>query len=538
MNLSFGQHIFIISNCNKSFFNIYSMKTIKTLKVVSVNKVLILMCMLCIHTSLKSQDNNIGAFSGMTNVGGPRIEGTTSYDPVLQQYIMTGSGVNMWFTQDQFNYLWKKIKGDFILTARVEFVGKGKEAHRKIGWMVRNSLDSNSAHIDISVHGDGLTALQFRRAPGANTEEVRMKDSLPNIVQIERKGKDYTISVAKYGDPLVSETMHADFLNDEVYAGLFVCSHNPANLEAAKFSNVRIVFPAKENFVPYKDYIGSYLEIMDMETGNRTIRFSAPNSIQAPNWTKDGKSLIYNCEGHLYNFDLKTGKPKEINTGSAINNNNDHVLSFDGTMLGISNHSVSDDSKSIIYILPVKGGEPKRITKTGPSYLHGWTPEGKDLIFTGERNGQFDIYKVNIRTGKEIRLTDAQGLDDGSEYTPDGRYIYFNSNRTGTMQIWRMKSDGSEQRQITSDGYNNWFPHISPDNKWIVFLSFPKEVSSGDHPFYKHVYLRLIPVEGGIPKVVAYLYGGQGTINVPSWSPDSKKIAFVSNTDMPVLKQQ
>jgi Tol biopolymer transport system component len=100
------------------------------------------------------------------------------------------------------------------------------------------------------------------------------------------------------------------------------------------------------------------------------------------------------------------------------------------------------------------------------------------------------------------------------------------------MQIWRMKPDGSEQTQITSDEFNNWFPHISPDGKWIVFISFPKDIEPGSHPFYKHVYLRLMPISGGQPKVIAYLYGGQGTINVPSWSPDSKKIAFVSNTEI------
>jgi Tol biopolymer transport system component len=135
-----------------------------------------------------------------------------------------------------------------------------------------------------------------------------------------------------------------------------------------------------------------------------------------------------------------------------------------------------------------------------------------------------------VSAKEEIRLTDAEGLDDGSEYTPDGKYIYFNSNRTGTMQIWRMNPDGSEQEQITSDGYNDWFPHVSPDGKWIVFLSYGKEVNSGDHPYYKQVYLRLMPADGGKPVVIAYLYGGQGTLNVPGWSPDSKKIACISNT--------
>jgi TolB protein len=175
---------------------------------------------------------------------------------------------------------------------------------------------------------------------------------------------------------------------------------------------------------------------------------------------------------------------------------------------------------------------PKQITLASPSYLHGWSPNGKYLVFTGGRKGKFDIYKISTKGGEETRLTDADGLNDGPEYTPDGKHIYFNSSRTGKMQIWRMNADGSKQEQVTNDEDNNWFPHISPDGKWIVFISFPKDVDPKDHPYYKQCYLRLMPIKGGQPKVIAYIYGGQGTMNVPSWSPDSKKIAFVTNTDM------
>ncbi|GAC1375892.1 MAG: hypothetical protein NVS3B25_18580 [Hymenobacter sp.] len=152
-------------------------------------------------------------------------------------------------------------------------------------------------------------------------------------------------------------------------------------------------------------------------------------------------------------------------------------------------------------------------------------------MFIGERNKEYDVYRVPAGGGKEVRLTTAAGLDDGAEYTPDGQDIYFNSNRTGTMQIWRMKADGTQQQAVTTGDFQDWFPHVSPDGKWIAFVSFLKEeVAAGDHPFYKHVYLRLLPVGGGKPQVIAYVYGGQGTMNTPSWSPDSKKIAFVSNS--------
>jgi Tol biopolymer transport system component len=202
-------------------------------------------------------------------------------------------------------------------------------------------------------------------------------------------------------------------------------------------------------------------------------------------------------------------------------------------MLGISNHAVEDSGASIVYTVPVTGGTPKRITAKGPSYLHGWSPDSRWLVYTGQRSGEFDVYKIPASGGDEIRLTSAPGLDDGPEYTPDGKYIYFNSVRSGRMQIWRMRPDGSDQRQITNDGFNNWFPHISPNGKWIAYISFPPDVPANDHPFYKHVLIRLMPIGGGSSRVIAYVYGGQGTINVPSWSPDGKRLAFVSNSTMP-----
>jgi regulation of enolase protein 1 (concanavalin A-like superfamily) len=487
-----------------------------------------------IHTSISNllaQDKPLGLFDNHTDIGKVEIPGTAIYNPYIQEYTIEGSGKNIWFDSDQFHYLWKKVSGDFILTAKIEFVGKGVEPHRKIGWMVRQSLDTSSAHISTVIHGDGLTSFQYRRAKGNNMEEIRSDITAPGIVQLERKGNTFIMSVARFGETFTTSEISYISLDDEVYVGLFVCAHNPKVTEKAIFRNVQIVFPAKAGFIPYTDYIGSNLELMDIESGIRKIIYQSPYSIQAPNWTPDGKTLIYNSKGLLYRFDLASNKSTELNTDFANNNNNDHVLSFNGKMIGISHHSVDDNHNSIVYTLPVEGGKPVRVTPQGPSYLHGWSPDGKYLIYTGGRNNSYNIYKISVDGGEETQLTSAKGLDDGSEYTPDGRYIYFNSNRTGKMQIWRMQSEGSNQEQVTNDEYNNWFPHISPDGKWIVILTFPKDIDSGDHPFYKHVYIRLMPASGGHPKVIAYLYGGQGTINVPSWSPDSKKIAFISNTD-------
>ena len=402
--------------------------------------------------------------------------------------------------------------------------------------MVRSTLDTDSPHINAAVHGDGLTSLQFRRTVGALTEEIKSSLSGADVIQLERKGDRYTMSVAQFGQPFVATSLDDHPLGDEVYVGLFVCSHNPEVVEQALFKNVRITVPAPETFVPYRDFIGSRLETLDVETGDRQVLVSTSERIEAPNWTPDGTALIYNATGKLYRFPLDDQKPVLIDTGFADRNNNDHVLSFDGKTIGISHHAKEENGASVVYTLPVTGGTPNRVTDNAPSYLHGWSPDGRTLIYTGERNGNFDIYTIPAGGGDEMRLTTADGLDDGSEYSPDGQTIYFNSSRTGTMQLWRMKPDGGDQQQLTHDEYNNWFPHVSPDGKRIVFLSFSKEVKPDDHPFYKHVYLRMMPIDGGQPQVVAYLYGGQGTINVPSWSPDCRHLAFVSNSQLETAK--
>ena len=475
--------------------------------------------------------NKLGLFDAQTSVGNPLKKGYATYDSKTQEYLVYGGGENMWFDKDEFHFLHKKMKGNFILRLRGKLLGGGEDLHRKFGWMIRSSLDANSAHVNAVVHGDGLTSLQFRRKSSAQTEELKASITHADVVQLERKGNKFILSVAKFGDAFVSTELDNIVLGDEVFVGLFVCSHNKNVLEKAIFRDVRIIVPARDDFVPYRDYIGSYLELLDIQTGKTEIVYHSPNSIQAPNWTNDGRSLIYNMNGLLYRFDLATKQPTLIETGLANANNNDHVISFDGKTLGISHNNQSDSGQSIVYTVPIKGGQPKRITAKGPSYLHGWSPDGRWLLFTGGRNGAYDIYKISVKGGEEIRLTDATGLDDGPEFSRDGKYIWFNSNRSGTMQIWRMQADGSLQEQITNDAFNNWFPHISPDGKWVVFISFSKDIASDDHPFYKHVYLRMIPASGGPAKIIGYLYGGQATINVPSWSPDSKRIAYVSNSD-------
>jgi Tol biopolymer transport system component len=480
----------------------------------------------------------LGVFTSSADVGSPKLAGRSQYDPATQRYTLSGAGVNMWGPRDEFHFLYRKLKGDFILQAWLAFQGKGTDPHRKAGVTVRSSLDADSPYADAAVHGDGLTSLQFRRAKGAETQEARSEVTGADVVQLERKGTKLVLSAARFGE-LFRTTEVADLdLGEEVLVGLFVCSHNSEVVETAAFGSVRVIVPARDDFRPYRDFIGSRLEILDVETGERRQIHASEEPFEAPNWTPDGKALIYNTSGsgpgrgRLVRFDLAASKGALIDTGSANRNNNDHVLSFDGTMLGISDNSTGEGST--VYTLPVTGGKPKRITKLTPSYLHGWSPDGKLLVYTGGRNDEYDIYRIaSDGSGEEVNLTKSKGLDDGPEYSPDGRFIYFNSVRSGTMQIWRMRPDGSVPEQVTKDELNNWFPHVSPDGKWIAYVTFPKDVPPADHPYYKRVYIRLMPAAGGPSRVIAYVYGGQGTINVPSWAPDSKRLAFVSNSAQP-----
>ncbi len=491
--------------------------------------------LLCISSyASRAQQKPIGLFDGQTDVGAIVKPGSAAYNSGSRQYTVSGSGANIWTTHDDFHFVWKKMKGDFILYTRAGFVGKGVEMHRKIGWMVRKSLETNSPQVNAVEHGDGLTSLQYRKTAGGDTEEQRSKLDHADVIQLERTGNTYIMRAARFGEPFVTEQVSNIDLGDDVYVGLFVCAHNANVIETGIFKDVNITVPFKGVANQSTQMtLGSNIEILNIASGNREIIYKVPYSIQAPNWTPDGKTLIYNdSKGAMYRFDLAARRPELLNTGEVKHNNNDHVLSFGGRMIGLSSFE-NQSGGSIIYTVPVTGGTPKQVTPKGPSYLHGWSPDGKSLVFCGDRNGNFDVYKVLVNGGPELRLTDAPGLDDGPEYTPDGKYIYFNSVRSGLMQIWRMRPDGSGQEQVTHDDYNNWFAHISPDGKSFVFLSFLKdEVEPGIHPPYKHVYIRLLPISGeGTPKVVAYVYGGQGSINTPSWSPDSKRIAFVSNSE-------
>jgi len=493
----------------------------------------------------------IGIFEDNLDIGNPKLAGSATYDAATQTYNISGAGDNIWFNHDEFHFLYKKIQGDFILTADFAFTGDTADAigHRKIGWMIRESTDADAASANACKHIDGLVVLQWRPYKGMFMRDPEEERFYPKqggqTLQLQRIGKMITMKIAHPGEPLqLVGSYKTDVLDKDVLVGLFISSHDSNTVAHAKVWNVRIDKPVIHEYTsnphaiipPVNDVLGSRLEIMDVADGSRKVIYEAADRFEAPNWMPDGKKLLFNEGGFLYTIPIEGGTPEKLNTGDVSKINNDHVISFNGKMLAISSSREGlPGGGSTVYTLPLSGGQPRLITDNTPSYLHGWNPNGKEVAIVAKRNGSnvYNLYKVNLADRKETALTtNTKGHVDGPEYSPDGKYIYYNANASGTMQVWRMRPDGSGKQQLTFDQYNNWFPHISPDGKWLVMISFPYDIDPAGHPAYKEVMLRLMPLtEAGAPKVIAYLYGGQGTINVISWSPDSKRLAFVSNSE-------
>lgn len=456
------------------------------------------------------------------DVGRTGLAGRVQYDAAAAAYRITGAGANIWAAEDSFHFAWKKVSGDVTITAAIEWTDPGGHAHKKAGPMLRASLDADAPHASVMVHADGLIALQYRREKGGATAEIRSPVKAPARVRLARHGQVISFEVARPGGEFQPGGALTVELPETVHAGLAVCSHDAARAETAVFTGVEMI---EDGVVAEKDrVVESTLEIVDIRTGERRLVRRALEHFEAPNWTPDGKALLYNGGGRIWRIPVEGGAPEPVPTGD-VRCNNDHVISADGKWLAISGSVGREPSK--IYIVPISGGTPRLVTPKGPSYLHGWSPDMKKLVYCAQRDGEYDIYEIPAEGGKERRLTDARGLDDGPEYSPDGRLIYFNSERTGLMRIWGMNADGSGQRMISQGPESaDWFAHFSPDGKWIAYLSYDKSVEG--HPPNKDVVIRLAEAGGANPRVLVTLFGGQGTMNVPNWAPDSTRFAFVS----------
>jgi TolB protein len=322
--------------------------------------------------------------------------------------------------------------------------------------------------------------------------------------------------------------------------------HDANVLEAAVSSNVSAQkrTPVEQNQNPSN--VRSKISIYDLDSKSILVVYMADKLWEAPNWSPDGKYLLANSGGALYRFTLNAdgkAQPEKLALDAAYECNNDHGITRDGKLLAFSaKHGSSQESR--VFVASSDGANPRLLTPNSPSYFHGWSPDGKWLAFVGKRGDYFNIFRVPIGGGGEQRLTSSPVADDGPDYSPDGKWIYINSNRSGGWDIWRFPPEGAgpgdaKAERITSDELEDWFPHPSPDGNWIVFLSFPK--GTPGHNVKTNVQVRMIPMpqdaagKGAVSsiQVLTQIFGGQGTINVNSWSPDSKKFAFVSYELLP-----
>ncbi len=466
-----------------------------------------------------------GLFQYAQDIGATQ-SGSSQFDKQSLQYRLTGSGANIWGREDAFHFLWRKVSGDSQLTANLSFEGPGKNSHRKVVLMLRQSLAPDSPHISATVHGDGLTALQYRPQPSDATSEIRAEIKMPARLRIVKQGNKISMLAAAQADSPPALVATTDFkLEGLYYLGIGICSHDEGILETATFSNVAVEHPPAPP-------LRSHIEIFDLKSRKSTRIHTEEGLLEAPNWSRDGKYLLVNARGRLFRINPNGGKLQPLTLPETYRANNDHDLSPDGKLLAFS-AGTPDHPRSRVFVSTAAGDNPKLITEESPSYFHGWSPDGKYLAFVGQRNFNgvraYELYRAPAAGGPEERLTTAQAYDDGPEYSPDGQWIYFNSDRSGGWDIWRIPASGGGANdklaeRTTSDPGEDWFPHFSRDAKQMIFLTFPAGTIGHNGRMPGMQIRRLV---NGQPEVLFTFTGGQGSINVNSWSPNGKRFAYV-----------
>jgi len=478
----------------------------------------------------------VGDFAEHGDVGEVATPGSATL--AEGSYRLTASGANIWGSADAFQFVWTQRSGDLHIAADIAFESAGGDPHRKAGLMIRQNLTPGAPYADVMVHGDGMVALQYREAQDGPTRQIVSAVDHPARVRLEREGDFVYFSVANDD----GELRHAGgsfriAFQAPYLVGLALSAHDNAAVAAARFAKVELTVPQLDH-VPDTGYaarVEATLEVLTISNRDRRVVRHFDSKIEAPNWSRDGKSLVYNSGGRIWRIPIEGGEPGPIDTGRFVDNNNDHGLSPDGRQLAISDQ-IEPDNLSRIHVVTLDGSAPVRTVvddQQARSYWHGWSPDGTTLAYVrvGLNDGSYDIWTKDLADGAPRPLVVGPGVDDGPEYSPDGQHLYFNSTRSGAMALWRAKADGSEPVQLTHDpARRDWFPHLSPDGKQIVYVSFGDDVAIEDHPPNREdVQLRIVPADGSAPpQILTRLFGGQGTINVPSWSPDGRYVAFVS----------
>jgi hypothetical protein len=476
----------------------------------------------------------LGIFEGQTDIGTVTPPGTLAYAAKTGTYTINAAGWDLWSNNDGFHYAWKKLSGDLSLSADIDFpVKTGNHHHfRKAVLMIRQSLDADGAYVDVAQHGDGMAALQYRRTKGADTQDIELNISQPSRVRLEKRGDVYTLFLSLHGEPLhqagATVKVHLD---EPFYVGIGVSAHNAKVPEKATFANLELkqLTPPE---APAQMVLYSTVQAIKVAEREATVINSQAARAQAPNWSRDGKFIVFNQDGHMYQAPATGGgTPQLIDTGSATGCTGSHGLSPDGKWIAITCAGPGHPERRVS-IIPITGGEPRILTQQS-AWFHSWSPDGKTILFTrpGSQRGSGNIFAIPVEGGPETALTTGNGLSDDPDFSPDGKWVYFNTDRWGGMQIGRMHPDGSQVEQVTSDQFRNWTPHPSPDGKMIVFISYAPDVTT--HAANKDIALRILSTTDNSIRTLVNLVGGDGSMNVANWSPDSKSLAFVSYQMLP-----
>lgn len=484
--------------------------------------------------------NALGTFTNQSDVGSVVPPGAATFDAKTGVYSIRSAGANLWGNEDGFHFVWKKVSGDVSLTADVKLADAGPAAspHRKALLMFRQTLDSDAKYADAAIHGSGETALQYRRNQGDTTQDIAFNIGFPQRLRLEKRGDTITLFLSMKGEPLhqsgAAIKLHFD---GDFYAGIGVCAHNKDGMEKATFAHVDLQ-PLAPEATPGPMAVYSTLQTIAIDNNARMafVILTGKEHMEAPNWSRDGKTLIFNRAGKLWSVPANEGQGSfseatPIDIGNASDCTGSHGLSPDGHWIAMTCTTPGQPGRRI-YIVPASGGAPRMVTTNPNSYFHSWSPDGKTILFTRPVHGALNVYAIPADGGAETMLTTGTGVSDDPDYSPDGKWIYFNSDRAGGMQIWRMRPDGSQPEQMTFDDKLNWTAHPSPDGKSILIVSYNKEDTG--HPANKDVTLRILNAADGKIRDLVQIVGGSGSDNVPNWAPDGAHFAFVSYQLLPI----
>jgi TolB protein len=479
----------------------------------------------------------LGIFQGQSDVGSVVPPGTAAYDAPADRYAVTSAGANTWYHVDGFHYLWTKASGDWTLTAKISFAAPAyphePNPHRKGILMFRQSLDAGSAYVALAVHGSGMSALQFRRERGANTEDIEINTDQPQSVRIDKRGDVFTVFLSQNGEPLHQVGASAQIrLQSPFYVGLGALSHDAGATDQVYFSHVTLQRPSiANNTRPVLYSTIQTLQVEDQYRRAAVIR-SVPAFMQSVNWTAGGKALYVDETGHLERIDYLDppagAAPQPLAVGKLVDCSGNFGLSPDGKWLAVSCSEIKQ-GKQQIYLLPGDGGDTPRALTHGAesSYFHAWSADSRSIAFTRGSASKADIFTIPATGGAESRLTQ-DTINDGPDFSPDGEFIYFDSSRSGTTQLWRMHLDGSQPEQITDDANQNSSPHVSPDGKYLAFLSQPANAGTG----VGDAALRIMAFGDGLIRTLVNFQGDRGSFAMYSWG-DLNHLAFVSYQGLP-----